>query len=620
MPNPKFKSRDFALPQIIAWRPKRDYAALVFGALLIQVLPSSGVFTCERISPENTASGLIVPPEAKVWVRGLGHGDATVRFYRRTLPPTERPDFTIIALPDTQNYVGTYGEGSPPARPEIFSNQIDWIVDNRERRNIAFVAHVGDLVLRPEIESEWMAAKDAMTRLENPLTTKLTHGIPYSICVGNHDGPDKYTEYNRHFGVSRFANRAYYGGNLGNDNKNHYSLFSAGGMDFIVLSLEWLAGTKPPVMSWANSVLAANSHRRAIVLNHSLIRTGYGWSPEGLKLYDSLKGNSNLFLMLCGHDPTFWVRNDVHDGNTVTTVLSDYSGQPNGGNGWLRTMRFSPSLNRIFVQTYSPWLDEYRRGWLEEFMIGYNMNLPDQDFTLVAARTVSGDGIVSGGVWTDLTPSRNHEWYVTVEQNGQETRGDTWGFATHSLHSAISYPPPSSDAPFAITEFAWSEQGFPIVRWNTVGGQRYRVEFSNGSGDLNFTPIVRPESIERDFAPEGVWSEQQFMDDGSLTGGLPARRFYRIMRMESLQPLKIIRISKPADGHPAIMWTSVGGSRYRVQYSDGNPMVFKDVVRPAIEETDPAEIGTASYQIFVDDGSRTGGSAPSRFYRVYEVK
>jgi hypothetical protein len=282
-------------------------------------------------------------------------------------------------------------------------------------------------------------------------------------------------------------------------------------------------------------------------------------------------------------------------------------------------MRFSPSLNRIFVQTYSPWLDQFRRTGWEEFVIDYNMDVPTPEFSLVATRTARGDEIVSGGVWTNLLPSSNYEWYVTVEQNGQETRGATWRFKTNSLHSAISYPQPSPEAPFAITEFAWSEQGFPIVRWNTVGGQRYRVEFSNGSGDLNFTPIVRPESVERDFAPEGVWSEQQFMDDGSLTGGLPASRFYRILRMEPLQPLKITRISKPANGHPAIMWNSVGGRRYRVQYSDGNPMVFKDVVRPASEEIDPAETGTASYQVFVDDGSKTGGSAPSRFYRVYEV-
>jgi hypothetical protein len=619
MPNSKFNSRNFTLPHVIAWRPKCGYAAIVIGALLSSGIPCSGVITCELISPGNGNSGLIGPPEAKVWLRGVSSGDATVRFYRRVLPPADRTDFTVVALPDTQHYVGNYGEGYPPARSEIFSNQIDWIVDNRVRRNIAFVAHVGDLVLSPEIEAEWLAANNAMSRLENPLTTKLPHGIPYSICVGNHDGPDRYTEYNRHFGVSRFANRPYYGGNLGNDNKNHYSLFSAGGMDFIVLSLEWLAGTKPPVMSWANSVLSANSHRRAIVLNHSLLRAGYGWSVEGLKLYDSLKGNPNIFLMLCGHDPTYWVRKDVHDGNTVTTVLSDYSGQPNGGNGWLRTMRFSPSLNRIFVQTYSPWLDQFRRTGWEEFVIDYNMDVPTPEFSLVATRTARGDEIVSGGVWTNLLPSSNYEWYVTVEQNGQETRGATWRFKTNSLHSAISYPQPSPEAPFAITEFAWSEQGFPIVRWNTVGGQRYRVEFSNGSGDLNFTPIVRPESVERDFAPEGVWSEQQFMDDGSLTGGLPASRFYRILRMEPLQPLKITRISKPANGHPAIMWNSVGGRRYRVQYSDGNPMVFKDVVRPASEEIDPAETGTASYQVFVDDGSKTGGSAPSRFYRVYEV-
>ena len=52
-------------------------------------------------------------------------------------------DFTIIVLPDTQNYSCGASCGSSSA---IFEAQTQWIVDNREALNIVYVAHEGDIV------------------------------------------------------------------------------------------------------------------------------------------------------------------------------------------------------------------------------------------------------------------------------------------------------------------------------------------------------------------------------------------------------------------------------------------------------------------------------------------
>ena len=49
--------------------------------------------------------------------------------------PTPGPDFTIIAVPDTQYYVSSLNGGSPA----IMNSQLDWIVNNISSRNIAFV-------------------------------------------------------------------------------------------------------------------------------------------------------------------------------------------------------------------------------------------------------------------------------------------------------------------------------------------------------------------------------------------------------------------------------------------------------------------------------------------------
>jgi lysophospholipase L1-like esterase len=76
-------------------------------------------------------------------------------------------------------------------------------------------------------------------------------------------------------------------------------------------------------------------------------------------------------------------------------------------------------------------------------------------------------------------------------------------------------------------------QGRFTLSWPSVGGVRYRVQFSDGTatGQFNgsFTDVVRPLSVELDPAPAGTASVRQFLDDFTLTpppaGG---RRYYRI--------------------------------------------------------------------------------------------
>ena len=132
-------------------------------------------------------------------------------------------DFTIIVLPDTQNYSCGASCGSSSA---IFEAQIQWIVNNKEAMNIVYVAHEGDIVENATNAAEWDRADDAMSLLEDPVTTSLPYGIPYGVLRGNHDQDSTYNYYNQRFGVSRFSGRSYYGGSFnGTDNNNNYTLF-----------------------------------------------------------------------------------------------------------------------------------------------------------------------------------------------------------------------------------------------------------------------------------------------------------------------------------------------------------------------------------------------------------
>src|SRR5690606_16491313 len=72
-------------------------------------------------------------------------------------PEIGEGSFSIVVLPDTQNYRGRNAEN--------FGKQTDWIVANREKYNIACVLHLGDITHNNTPE-QWETAREAMQRLD----------------------------------------------------------------------------------------------------------------------------------------------------------------------------------------------------------------------------------------------------------------------------------------------------------------------------------------------------------------------------------------------------------------------------------------------------------------------
>ncbi|HMP84943.1 MAG TPA: hypothetical protein PKA41_19805, partial [Verrucomicrobiota bacterium] len=221
------------------------------------------------VSPADGAFDVTNSPTLNVTVSDPDSDDLTVTFYGRVANPPAGADFTLIALPDTQYYVSSLNGGSPA----MFTNQTQWIVNERVNRNIQYVAQLGDCTQNGDNggnDSEWRVATNALYRLENPLTTSLPDGVPYGVAVGNHDqspigsSTGTTTFYNQYFGEAHFSSKGYYGGHYGTNNDNHFDLFSASGLDFIVIYFEYNSGmtTNSPVLAWANSVLQTNQSRR----------------------------------------------------------------------------------------------------------------------------------------------------------------------------------------------------------------------------------------------------------------------------------------------------------------------------------------------------------------------
>jgi hypothetical protein len=355
----------------------------------------------------------------------------TVAYYSRPCPPAPGPDFTIMVIPDTQFYTSELNGG----KNAMYKSQMNWIVANRISQNIVFVEGVGDCVQNGDaVLNEWLRVDTCVKIIENPVTTNLTHGMPYGINVGNHDQsptgtPGGTVLFNQFFGESRFTGRPYYGGHYGSNNNNNYQLFSAGGLDFIVINIEFSTIVPPAVITWMQNLLNTYSNRRAIIGSHNIMSQALQFGAQGQAIYNSVRNYPNVFLMLCGHLSEEGKRVDTYNGNTITTLLSDYQNRTNGGNGWMRIMKFSPANNTISVKTFSPWLNQYETDTNSQFTFNYNMQ-PATSFSQVGNNTSIPSGSVSSVPLNNLQPNTCYEWYTTVNDGSSTTTSPVWKFTT----------------------------------------------------------------------------------------------------------------------------------------------------------------------------------------------
>jgi len=282
----------------------------------------------------------------------------------------------VVMLPDTQFYSESH--------PDLFYSQTDWIKQNQRRENIVFVTHMGDIVDdRSKVMSQWTVASNAMARLDGV--------VPWGVAIGNHDyDTDKIKEgeattWLRYFGPARFKGRKWYGGASPNG-LNSYQLFSASGIDFVILHLE--VNTPDEAMAWAEGVLRKHPKRAAIVSTHIYLKGRDGitrneqhaYRPNGNsgeEIWQKfIRNHPQIFMALCAHEGRAFEYHQVSTndaGHSVLEMLADYQRRAHGGDGWLRLILFVPAKRQIEIRTYSPTLNQFERDADSEFITPWEM-------------------------------------------------------------------------------------------------------------------------------------------------------------------------------------------------------------------------------------------------------
>ena len=343
--------------------------------------------------------------------------------------------FTIAVLPDTQFYSETV--------PSIFNAQTDWIVSQRQARNIVFATQLGDLVQNGERGAnrnltEWQRADAAMDRLDGNLASNPDGVLPYTALIGNHDyvtvsdktsGNARYQEF---FSPNRYANRSWYlegSVNVG----GHAVLFQGGGYTFLSLSLQYEALDSD--LQWAQEIIDAYPGVPTLLQTHSYL------NPTSLQRQKTIQGNNagtpnagnsgeSLFRNFVFHHPQIFLVMNGHfsgehhqvstnvAGQSVVEMVMDYQSRTNGGDGWMRLLEFDLEAGKIQARTYSPTLNAFETDANSEFEIQLDFQkrfgLPTpssiREWQFQQGRVVSGS-IYQGVVDTQLrqaAPTTNY--------------------------------------------------------------------------------------------------------------------------------------------------------------------------------------------------------------------
>jgi hypothetical protein len=637
----------------------------------------------QLLAPPNNTANVGAGASLKVAVSNTAPGAVTVTFYGHEAPkPGPGPDFLIPVMPDTQNYSDYTHDGLHV----LFYEQTEWIVTNRVQQNIAYVAQLGDIVQNGDQVSgspnneEWQVATNAMYRLENPTRTLLAEGIPYGCAVGNHDQEPNgdedgtTTNFNRYFGTPHFSGKSYYGGHYGTNNDSFYNLFSAGGMDFIVFSPEF-GRYGSGVLDWFDGVLAAYPNRRIIVMTHHAGSdyTPSSFSAQGQAIFDRLKTNPNFFLMLGGHvfNGTGWgegSRSDTVSGHTIHTLISDYQNRPSGGDGLMRLMYFSPSNNTVSIKTYSPSTDSYETDADSQFSFSYNMQpngagSPGTPYIALGTNSSVAPGSLATLLWPGLQAGKTYEWYVTVTDAGGHTVLSPSSQFTTTVNAAPVVTNRTiavvGDQPTALTLYATDANGDALTfQTNSLPLHGLNSNFNPASGTFTYAPsrgyrgfdqftfkatdsvatssvatlvmnVGAPADVNGNGLPDAWEAIYGITDanadaDGDGQSNL-AEYLAGTNPTNAVSVFKLLSAAQDNNGFFGLTWSSVGGTRYRVQYSNadvrgGLTSAFTDIVRSLASEIDSSPYGAASTQSFTDTLTLTGPPTNNaRYYRIQVV-
>jgi hypothetical protein len=272
--------------------------------------------------------------------------------------------FSIIVLPDTQSEAGYKGINN-------IGTMTQWIADHAQQYNIKMVLGEGDInsgISQSTVRDQY-DYNDTVGWQNNSLAFQTLDNahIPYLLAAGNHDVIDydtspatwyhptsSYYPYNTYFPLSRYKAMPTYGGAMtasgtdapgstvgGVSGVNSYQLFSAGGMNFMAITVPF--GPTDQELQWASSVIAKYPTYHVLLVTHDYLGDD-----------DQLRGNRPNLVGYDDSDPRAcnWYTNNGHC--ALEDALPNHLGgtpMPGANNGlgiWSKLVGSHPNVQFVF--------------------------------------------------------------------------------------------------------------------------------------------------------------------------------------------------------------------------------------------------------------------------------
>ena len=269
--------------------------------------------------------------------------------------PEPEYDYSLAVVGDTQILTSFF--------PNDLHYIYDYLSQNVESKNIRHVFGMGDITDK-DTDEEWTRAVEQISKLDGK--------VPYSLIRGNHDGKEQFNKYldeNSIYGKQ-------YTLRYNNDSTTTAHIFSAGKLDYLVITLDW--GPTDEELAWANDVVEAYPKHNVIISTHAYLnndgtyldsgdslaptnsgKPGANLCNNGDDIFEKLvKKHSNIVLVLCGHvdcNGVVMKKAVGENGNSITELLINPQGLDltYGSTGLVSMLYFSEDGSHVNLQYYS---------------------------------------------------------------------------------------------------------------------------------------------------------------------------------------------------------------------------------------------------------------------------
>jgi hypothetical protein len=165
----------------------------------------------------------------------------------------------VLLMGDTQYILNTNPKHGDP---DMFLSTMDKILTDPVTKDAAFLLHMGDIIETGrgnDIQASYVYAREGFDALH-------AGGIPYVLNFGNNDNA---TEYNKAFGLNDYTSWPSFVDNYnGYVNSAHH--FDAGGVDWLVISIEVYAEGNTALTAWVEGLIQAHPDKKVIIVSHDL--------------------------------------------------------------------------------------------------------------------------------------------------------------------------------------------------------------------------------------------------------------------------------------------------------------------------------------------------------------